>query len=95
MCGAHVDAGVCVCCVCLRFGSSRCRDVTMFLSVCVCMSGYDMCMGLCTGLSVWWVQVTGITSAGRRMLEMKLGHSLQDSLSCHLCSCIPSLPALS
>lgn len=35
MCGAHVDAGVCVCCVCLRFGLSRCRDVTTFLSVCV------------------------------------------------------------
>lgn len=32
------------------------------------------------------VQVTGIYSAGRWMLEIKLGHILQDSLSCHLYS---------
>lgn len=33
-----------------------------------------------------WVQMTGIYSAGRQTLEMKLDHILQDSLSCHLCS---------
>lgn len=32
------------------------------------------------------VQVTEIYSAGRWMLEIKLGHIFQDSLSCHLYS---------
>ena len=42
---------------------------------------------------VQWVQVTEIYSAGRWTLDMKLGHTLQDSLSCHLCSHLPpSLP---
>ena len=26
--------------MCLRFGSSRCRDVTVFVSVCVCVCVY-------------------------------------------------------
>ena len=41
---------------------------------------------------VRWDQVTGIYSAGEQMLEVKLGHILQDSLSCHHCSCPSPFP---
>lgn len=41
---------------------------------------------------VQWVKVTRIYSAGRQMLEIKLGHILQKSFSCHLCSWPYPLP---